>query len=346
MKREIQFSLLSRYKVPLMGLSMLMIMLCHTNVGFSAEKGIISPFFSEILQTGVGIFFCLSGLGCYYSFHRTPSVTAFYKKRLLRILPPYLLVIAVYGAFRFLSGADGSIKDYLWLYSPCSFWVDGYLAEWFISAILVLYLLFPVFYHVINRVSVLGLGLLLMANVLAVSVLHVYGTGSLCVINEIFFSRVPSFLIGIYLGKWLTAEKEKFTVSYRQIVLIFTVSLLICMVNYWLNRAQFGFIHRIMTAPLGISGSLLLGAHWTDESKLSRQLVQKLTVVGGMTLELYLTHEKILHVLQIVLRSLSVHFGYFAFTLLSNVLAFELALVCAAIVKRIAGFCTKSIMSK
>ena len=73
-------ALVSRYKTPLMGLSIFAIVLCHT--------GILLPGALGYLKFGlwaVNIFFFLSGMGAYRSLSRNDDTAAFYSRRFNRI---------------------------------------------------------------------------------------------------------------------------------------------------------------------------------------------------------------------------------------------------------------------
>ena len=76
-------------------------------------------------SSGVEIFLFLSGMGLFYSLSGDPRLSEFYRKRLTRILPAYLV----------LGGAGWLILDILlrktgWLrflldFSTLSFWTEG-----------------------------------------------------------------------------------------------------------------------------------------------------------------------------------------------------------------------------
>ena len=58
---------------------------------------------------GVDMFLFLSGVGLWYSWVRTPSFRQFYKRRLLRIFPTWLVISTLYYASRF----NWAAGDYL-----------------------------------------------------------------------------------------------------------------------------------------------------------------------------------------------------------------------------------------
>ena len=146
-------SYLSKYRSQLMGVAACFIILCHSTFVLPGSFGdIYKVYVSQFMQIGVDIFLLVSGLGCYFSMKKTPSVLRFYRKRMIRILVPYLVFVIAYGVFSIYFFKQ-SITDYLFTYSLVSFFTRGVLAVWFIAAILVLYLVFPLLYKLINRKS-------------------------------------------------------------------------------------------------------------------------------------------------------------------------------------------------
>lgn len=82
------FTDITKYRSSLMGIAMLSVFLFHsmgdwmpTMICNIAANGAI----------GVDVFLFLSSIGLTYSITKNPSVTAFYKRRVLRIMPTYVL---------------------------------------------------------------------------------------------------------------------------------------------------------------------------------------------------------------------------------------------------------------
>lgn len=75
-----------------MGFAILWVMYFHIPLKFATEIG---WFTHRIGFYGVDIFLFLSGLGVYFSLMKRPNVLRFYKARLVRILPAYVIVACV-----------------------------------------------------------------------------------------------------------------------------------------------------------------------------------------------------------------------------------------------------------
>lgn len=71
-------------------------------------------------------------------------------KRFMRIIPTYLIAI-IFGAMFSIIVGWGIDSKFVWDYLIISFYVNGSGSEWYVSAILILYLLFPLFYKLLQK---------------------------------------------------------------------------------------------------------------------------------------------------------------------------------------------------
>lgn len=98
---QFSWKLLSKYRTEIMGISALWILVFH----LITQKLIKLDVLSELLgilthgNLGVDIFLLLSGMGLYCSYKKLEENTlVFYKKRLKRLLIPYLFISLIYCA--------------------------------------------------------------------------------------------------------------------------------------------------------------------------------------------------------------------------------------------------------
>ena len=103
--KDIELANISRFRGELMGAAMLFIILFHVPLERSSE------FFGlrRCGNVGVDMFLFLSGIGLWFSWVKNPSVWQFYKRRLLRIYPAWLVMASLYYIPRF----DWAQGDYL-----------------------------------------------------------------------------------------------------------------------------------------------------------------------------------------------------------------------------------------
>lgn len=155
------FNNISKYRSSLMGIAMLSVFLFHSMGDW------MPPFIHNIAANGaigVDVFLFLSSIGLTYSITKNPSVSAFYKRRVLRIMPTYWFIMTCVYLFVFILTAvhimpdnyyriPRSFWEFIQAYTTIGYWIrDGLFYLWYIPAILLLYILFP-FVHKLFVVS-------------------------------------------------------------------------------------------------------------------------------------------------------------------------------------------------
>lgn len=138
---------------------------------------------------------------------------------------------------------------------------------------------------------------------------------------EIFFSRIPIFLIGLNCGQMV---KEKRTIegsSIWLILLTFVMSLAMCIEfeESWRGRFPL-FLERMVYIPLTVSGILLFAELFRHTPRI---VLRVLAFIGTISLEMYLIH------IQFVLKNITQYrLGYLltalAMIAISTVLAWIL----------------------
>lgn len=277
---------ISRYRGALMGIAILLIVLFH--IGLSRTD----PFFGvkRMGNVGVDIFFLLSGIGLWYAWTKNPSAVHFYQRRLLRIFPAWLLVATAFylpdylGAQRFSSSIPDLIGD---ITINWDFWLHDELTFWYIPATMALYVVAPCYMTCITRWPVFRWSPLLMI-VMCVAIQYVRPLHDAIGHIEIFWSRVPIFLIGIGMGNLLKDNKRIDGATYTFLFLLLLTSLTTCI---WMEQTLHGrfplFIERMLYIPLTIS-FVILTARLLTSAPI--RLTAPLTWIGGISLEIYLLH--------------------------------------------------------
>lgn len=182
-------------------------------------------------NTGVDMFLLLSGIGLFFSFSKDNRLGSFWKKRFMRVLPTAFLIAAFYFSFRYINGRFTSgLTYYVSRMTFTYFFWKGERVFWFISLILVLYLAFPVFYKIIERFRGLGtVGLIVLA-VAFTFALRAVAPGVYSNI-EIALCRVPVFIAGIWMGKFVM-EKREINKLWLLAFLAAAIAMLVLMFNY------------------------------------------------------------------------------------------------------------------
>ena len=154
---------ISTYRTQIMALATIGVLFTHLPARF--ETFVIARMMLLGIM-GVDVFFFVSGFGLYYSFHKDPSPRRFYAKRIRRILPPFLILLVVH----LLWSGTWSWTTFLRHASTLGFWIPAWkwgFFGWYVSAILLCYLVFPLIYAGMRRrpwmttlfVSIVGLTL-------------------------------------------------------------------------------------------------------------------------------------------------------------------------------------------
>lgn len=213
---------ISRYRGAVMGFAALWILYFHEWVNvfdMSTPIGFTESFLKRIGFCGVDIFFFLSGMGLTYSIKKS-KLAGFYYRRIKRILLPFIAVAILRGILE-----HWSLVDFFRNISGVNFYTRSmYSFLWFVTAILTLYILFPLYYRFFERASDKLFFLLCSLEMWLMLSLLLNGTWREDLYG--FTNRIPVFIIGIYMG-WLSQQHCKTAASRkgRYCLVIFTLLL-------------------------------------------------------------------------------------------------------------------------
>ena len=276
---------ITKYRSVWMALAALWILYYHSSLPpkyYSSFLGYVRFFgFS-----GVDIFVFASGLGCYHSLTRHYDPIAFLKKRIIRILPSYYVVLTAWLIYQHLrSGISVSsvFANYL-----CVDFLAGadFQTLWYMNGVWIYYL-FALFLVPLCQNASLRRKILLLFLCAAFSVPFFSD------IRLMLFSRLPLLFLGICFADYGARHEE---IPARLAAALIALSclgwgLLVYIVKcvpddriwayslYW-----FPFI---LIAP-GLCIVLSLLAACLD--KVSPQIIRGCTFLGGCTLEIYAVH--------------------------------------------------------
>ena len=293
------YSQLSKHRSELMGMAIVGILFCHFKECLVLHQKAV-PFFADLLSRGicgVDIFMVVSGIGVFYSFTKDKNAVNFYRKRLVRLLPPYFIIGGTYwGINNFLIGHQKVIcflEDLFFI----SFFKKGTSIFWFVPAIIIFYLVFPLIYDFLtdtrifpgNSVGIKTLILLMFAVVfdfLLSCFLPVYHN------ITIMTGRFPAFILGVYFGY---KSYHNHPCSIAELIVFPGIKIIL------------HFLYRIPAAEQILCK---FNIHYLDTLLALllievfivfinfvriRQLENVLNLYGGITLEVYLFHMALLN---------------------------------------------------
>lgn len=277
--------IISKNRTALMGISAVMILICHSALRISMPALIAYPI--SYFNIGVDIFLLLSGMSMYYSLDRLYNrevnqkdncfrggVISWYTKRYIRILIPYcLIVLPFYGLFKYIEGE--SIINIVSYISTISFWTT-HTGFWFIALILPLYVLSPFIFQFLTSKGLPKLILILIFCLTITLLPDITDTHIHNVFNNIQFViiRVPSFILGFVVGKKIY--------NGDSIPIIYLVASSICAMALLILTRHFVYTYFFMTLPIVIVFSIFL------EKIKKSQLYRCCSFFGKISLESYL----------------------------------------------------------
>lgn len=302
--KKIEWSDFSKYRSALMGAAMLFVMFFHVTM----PKSYMMYGVVRCGNIGVDMFLFLSGIGLWYSWTKQPSLKHFFKRRYLRIYPAWLIMALLFYIPNYLNVAGGG-------YSPnighlmanilfnWSFWRIDDLTFWFIPSIMMLYTVAPFYMELIRKHPSYRWLLVAVTIVWAVMVQYYPPVHRSVGHVEIFWSRIPIFLLGINCGQWVKEKRTMEGAALWGVLLLFILSFMMCIEfeNHWRGKFPL-FLERMVYIPCCITAMVLLCQAFRYAPKW---LLSFLTFIGGISLELYLIH------VQFVLKYVNeYHLGY------------------------------------
>ena len=283
---SIELANISRFRAEQMGAAMLFVILFHV----ALDRG--DPFYGlrRCGNVGVDIFLFLSGVGLWFSWVKTPDVLRFYRRRLLRIVPTWIVVATAFylpdylGARRFSHSIVDLIGD---ITINWDFWLHDELTFWYVPAIMALYLVAPWYMRLIQSRPVYRWLPLLMV-IWCVMVQWVLPIHHAVGHIEIFWSRVPIFFIGINFGEMVRTRRQLSSDAVWLLLVTFLITFGTCLYLEQVRHGQFPlFVERMLYIPFTVCTVLVMNRIFRRTPQWVNRLFR---FVGALSLEAYLIH--------------------------------------------------------
>lgn len=276
---------ISKYKTHLMGIAVLIVVYGHLLYYHSGLQNYEDLNFTEWYTLGsVEMFLFVSGFGIYQSLHKSRDAGRFYVRRLGRLLPAYLPVMAAWCGVNLLKGrmnlgqAVGNLTAMGWWFQT------EHQFNWYVPAILVLYLLSPIFYDCIQKKKALwGLAALVLLNIAG------WRSNLLMAV-----SRFPTYFIGMMFGARYAAGEAP---SRRETVIWYVLgaAAMAILPYFFLIKTRYLWYYGmywnlfILSTPgcmLGVTRLMEL----EDKCALGRGVNRVWSFFGVRSFEIYLCH--------------------------------------------------------
>lgn len=267
------------YSSALMGIAALVILICHSNAWIDFPNSIqkLKIVFGMCAQYGVKIFFFLSAIRLFFSMKKNDNIADFYKKRLVRVLIPYITISLLCLSIKYFV-----ISNDFWKFI-CDFFLFGYYMDgkstWFIAAILPMYFIYPLLYKMrlkykwFSSVSIISY--FLISLIIAVFFNPYYNI----IINMV--GGGFAFLLGLIIAPYIYDKKKA-----NILILLFMLAAYILTFVLKINRFPAGeLVSSLLSSSLPIM-CCYFGAWILD--KLPKIFDNICSYFGKMSLELYL----------------------------------------------------------
>ena len=223
-------------------------------------------------------------MGLYFAYQKRPPIFSFYKKRFVRLLIPYILICVPFYLWKFFYLGEGN----LWLdLTQLSFPLDHMITTWYVPAMFVFYIVFPLAYIVLFNEKIKNHFIWLVC----LSMIYLFGLlvfknifPTLYANTEIALTRFIIFLVGTYCGK---AVFDKKPLPLEWVALSGAVSIICVLVRETTNlsslwiRLSYGVIAFFICS---------FAAYLFGFFKENNPILIVLRVFGEHSLEVYLTH--------------------------------------------------------
>ena len=283
---DIELGNISRFRAEQMGAAMLFVILFHV----ALDRG--DPFYGlrRCGNVGVDIFLFLSGVGLWFSWVKTPDVLRFYRRRLLRIVPTWIVVATAFympdylGARRFSRSLVDLIGD---ITINWDFWLHDELTFWYVPAIMALYLVAPWYMRLVQSRPIYRWLPLLMV-IWCVMVQWVLPIHHAVGHIEIFWSRGPIFFIGINFGEMVRTRRHLPGEAVWLLLITFLMTFGTCLYLEQVRHGHFPlFVERMLYIPFTVCTVLVMNRIFR---RMPQWVNSSFRFVGALSLEAYLIH--------------------------------------------------------
>lgn len=272
-----------------MGIAILWIMMYH----MPYLNSLVGPLMGSAILIGfcgVDIFLFLSAFGIYYSLKKKHNLKFFFKKRMLRILPSYWLVLIILGMLHGLT-VGNIIKEItmLGMFFPFLGWP---MFDWYIPAQIFFYFISPLMVVYISKNNEKKLFVLMLIGAFLINILV-----SLLLLRyelecSILFliARIPVFVLGAIYAKY-SFENKKLSIKEEVLnYVIMSISLLTLYFAKTQCRDETIIVYGLNHFPFlfALPGFIMMLIRLL--SCMNNLILNYIGKVGQYSLELYLIH--------------------------------------------------------
>ena len=258
---------LSVYRTELIGFSILWIFLHHSAFFGMCQYGMFDTLI-KIGSCGVDVFLLLSAFGLFGSLKRNANILQFYKRRIIRIVPTFLIIVCLFHLKQGLG--------YLLSYDT---WYWELYSNWYILFIGIAYAVYPVLFKVQKKYLLLPIILLSLLSLFGTILLVLLKKDNIHDLPMLMVQRLPVFAIGMLLAD----ERVDFSIKH-----IYGMFMVLCWVLCLIVKYHIDVLLYPLYALFALTICAVLTCFF---EKWGGKLFYYL---GTISLELYLVHMKLM----------------------------------------------------
>ena len=255
--------------------SMIFIIAIHHLSGYTGQPIASISYFASLVVTTLGVFVFLSGflLGGKYEFHNLNDVIYFYKKRVLRIIPLFILA-SVSLIYIGMNGWTETIKG---IWGVSMLWKPAPATLWFVSMLLLFYFVTPL---LANRKGYKQFGFGLSAFIIMLCIDFIWHSVD---------KRVYFYFLIYWLGIYLAIHKPRIISSFskKEYTIVISAYFLLTMLC---------FLHKNKVVEIALGGigilAIFMISHQVSKS-LNLRIIKIINFISYGSMCSYLFHRVI-----------------------------------------------------
>lgn len=270
----------------------------HAGIPFPLANKYVGYLLS-LGNTGVDVFMFLSAYCLAYGYKKYDRVSQFYKKRVKRLALPYLIIATPFFIWKNVeidnaAGIADRFQMFIMDLTGISFINQGMDWTWFIFAILLLYLLFPILYKICSY-GIISSCIIFIASYLIIFCVYKYVPES--IIHHRFaiaYCRIPVFIVGIITYLYIdTIQKKNMRLAVPFLLSLCVYLILMTMAHYVNHTYNILFEGKEWLVFLPRVIPICYICAWVLNSIKKLPILE---MIGDASLEMYLWHILILNV--------------------------------------------------
>lgn len=271
------------YRTIVMGISMLMIVIFHSDL-----PKISGSIIYKNLHIGVDCFLFLSGIGIVQSLNKNNNLLEFYKRRVSRILPTTITLIIIFSYCMLIFNDKFSGEEFYLQITSLNFWLykGNYpLFMWYIPCIMLYYFISPYIFNYLKK-NELNKKLYLKIAIL-ILIIFLIPSGTEIVTIRNIFSRFPVYLLGMIYGMRIINKEH---LSKKEIVSIGLLSIVSIIGIYYLENNYKTYLNQfifLFYIPIVLLITITI-TYIFDKYNIKSNII---TEIGKSTLAIYCSHE-------------------------------------------------------